>query len=153
MIMSAIGLFQSKIQDLIPLTLIGLLVTLGPTVAYKLNAPIVAMKYTCTLALGGLVALMASNATIGIYMTYALAMVFSILYYDKKFTLRISIISYLLLVVSLYFRSLNVQQIEFESDFTWFVSRSVGFLMEAAVMLFRGLQIPMELLPILRKLQ
>ena len=67
-------------------------------------------------------------------MTYALAMVFSIFYYDKKFTLKISVISYVMLVISLYFRSLGVQQVEFDSSFTWFVSRSAGFLLEAIVM-------------------
>ena len=133
-ILSLTGIFQSKIKDLIPLTLMGIIVTMGPSIAYKLNAPIHAMKYITTLALGALVALMASNATIGIYITYALAMVFSILYYDKKFTLRISIISYVLLVISLYFRSLNVQQVEFDTDFIWFVSRSLGFMIEAIVM-------------------
>lgn len=134
MICSAIGIFQSKMSDLIVLTIIGIVVTMGPTVAYKLNAPVEAMKYTTTIALGCLVALMASDSTIGIYMTYGLAMVFSLLYYDKKFTLRISVISYVLLVISLYFRSLNVLQIEFDSCFTWFISRSIGFLMEAVVM-------------------
>lgn len=134
MVLSAVGLFQSKFKDLVFLTLVGIVVTMGPTVAHKLNAPITVMKYATTLALGGLVALMATNSTIGIYMTYALAMVFSIFYYDKKFTLRISVISYILLVISLFFRSRNVQQIEFDSDFTWFVSRYVGFLIEAVVM-------------------
>ena len=98
-------------KDLIPLTLIAIVVTSGPTIAYKLNAPINGMKYLTTLA-----------------------MVFSIFYYDKKFTTRIAIISYVLLVVSLYFRSLNVVQIEFDTSFTWFVSRSLGFLLEAVVM-------------------
>ena len=121
-------------KDLIPLTLIAIVVTSGPTIAYKLNAPINVMKYLTTLALECLVVLMATNSTIGIYMTYALAMVFSIFYYDKKFTTRIAIISYVLLVVSLYFRSLNVVQIEFDTSFTWFVSRSLGFLLEAVVM-------------------
>ncbi|MGN0377932.1 MAG: methyl-accepting chemotaxis protein [Suilimivivens sp.] len=134
MLMSVVGLFQSEIKDLLVLTLIGLVVTIGPTIAYRLNAPVTVMKYVSTLALGGLVALMATNATIGIYMTYGLAMVFSIFYYDKKFTLRISVISFVMLVVSLYFRSLNVLQAEFETNFVWFVSRSVGFLIEAAVM-------------------
>lgn len=133
-LLSVIGIFQSKIQDLILLTLIALVVTMGPTVAYKMNTPIGVMKYVTTLALGSLVALMASNPTIGIYMTYALAMVFSIFYYDKKFTQRIAVISFLLLVVSLYFRSINVQQIEFESNFEWFISRSLGFALEAIVM-------------------
>ena len=133
-ILSLIGIFQSKISDLLLITGVAVIVTMGPTVAYKLNAPIGAMKYVTTLALGMLVALMATNATVGIYMTYALAMVFSIFYYDRKFTARIAIISYFLLVGSLYFRSLNIQQIEFDSNFEWFVSRSLGFLLEAIVM-------------------
>lgn len=133
-LLSLIGIFQSKLSNLIPLTLIGLIVTMGPTVAYKLHAPVGAMKYVSTLALGSLVALMATDATIGIYMTYALAMVFSIFYYDKKFTFRISVVSFVLLVLSLYFRSTNVQQIEFATNMEWFISRSLGFMMEAAVM-------------------
>ncbi len=133
-LLSLVGIFQSKLSNLIVLTVIAVVVTMGPTVAYKLNAPIGVLKYITTLALGILVALMASDSTIGIYMTYALAMVFSIFYYDKKFTLRISIVSYVLLVISLYFRSLNVQQIEFGTNFTWFISRSLGFMLEAVVM-------------------
>ena len=133
-ILSVAGIFQIKISELIPLTLVGIVVTMGPSVAYRLNTPPVIMKYVITLALGMLVALMAANSAIGIYMTYAFAMVFSVFYYDKKFTMRISVISYILLVVSLYFRSLNVQQIEYDTDFMWFLSRSIGFLMETVVM-------------------
>ena len=133
-LLSAVGIFQSKVSDLIPLTVIAAIVTFGPTVAYKLNAPIGAMKYVTTLALGMLVALMASDPTIGIYMTYALAMVFSIFYFDKKFTRRIAFISFVLLIGSLYFRSINVAQIEFETNFEWFISRSLGFALEATVM-------------------
>ena len=133
-LLSVLGVFQSKLIDLIPLTAMAVVVTMGPTVAYKLNVPIKAMKYVITLALGALVALMATNPTIGIYMTYALPMVFSIFYYDKKFTLRISIFSYLLLVLSLYFRSVNVAQIEYATNLEWFISRSLGFLLEAVVM-------------------
>lgn len=133
-LLSVVGIFQSKIENLIVITLAALVVTMGPTLAYKLNAPVNVMKYVTTLAIGVLVALMATDSTVGIYMTYALAMVLSIFYYDKKFTLKISIISYVLLVASLYFRSLNVQQIEFDTNFTWFVSRSLGFMLEAFVM-------------------
>lgn len=134
MVLSAVGLFQCEIRDLVILTVLACVVAIGPTVAYKLRPPIIAMKYMTTFALGGMIALMGTNSTIGIYMTYALAMVFSIFYYDRKFTLHVSIISYILLVISLYFRSLNVKQIEYDSDFIWFVSRSMGFLLEAVVM-------------------
>lgn len=133
-LLSVVGVFQSQIKNLIILTCVALVVTMGPSLVYKMNVPITAMKYVTTLALGSLVALMGTDSTVGIYMTYALAMVFSIFYYDKKFTLRIAVISYFLLVASLYFRSLSVQQIEFKTNFEWFFSRSLGFLLEAVVM-------------------
>lgn len=134
MLFSAIGLFQSKISDLLVMTAIGVVVTMGPTVAYKMGTPIHALKYITCIALCALLTIMASNASIGIYMTYSLPMVCSIFYYDKKFTIKIASISYVFLVLSLYLRSLGVAQIEYEDNFTWFVSRSVGFLIETVVM-------------------
>ncbi|MDE6747972.1 MAG: hypothetical protein K2K21_02745 [Lachnospiraceae bacterium] len=133
-ILSAVGIFQMKISDMLLLTAAAFVVTMGPGVAYKMNTPIGIMKYVTTFALASLIALMATNAAIGIYMTYAFAMVFSLFYYDKKFTIRVSIVSYILLVISLYFRSLNVQQIEYDTNFMWFFTRSVGFLLESIVM-------------------
>ncbi|MDE7282325.1 MAG: hypothetical protein K2N85_01855 [Lachnospiraceae bacterium] len=133
-ILSAVGIFQMKIGDMLILTAVAFIVTMGPGVAYKMNTPIGIMKYVTTFALASLIALMATNAAIGIYMTYAFAMVFSLFYYDKKFTLRVSVVSYILLVISLYFRSLNVQQIEYDTNFMWFFTRSVGFLLESIVM-------------------
>ena len=132
--LSVIGIFQMKIGEMLVLTAIAVVVTMGPGIAYKMNTPIGVMKYVTTFALAALIALMATNAAIGIYMTYAFAMIFSLFYYDKKFTIRVSIVSYILLVISLYFRSLNVQQVEYETDFMWFFTRSLGFLLESVVM-------------------
>ena len=134
MIFSLLGLFQTEMKNLAVMTVIGIIVTMTPTIAYKAGMPIGILKYVATLALGGLLIIMASDASIGIYMTYGLPMVFSIFYYDKKFTKKIAVISYFLLVLSLYFRSLGVKQIEFDTNFIWFVSRSVGFLIETVVM-------------------
>lgn len=39
MVFSLIGLFQSKLTDLFLMTGIGLIVTMGPTVAYKAGVP------------------------------------------------------------------------------------------------------------------
>lgn len=133
MLFSAIGLFQSKISDLIAMTVVGVVVTMGPTLAYKLGVPTGILKYVVLVALSGLLTIMASNAAIGIYMTYALPMIFSIFYYDKKLTLKTAVFSYLFLVLSLYLRSRGVVQIEYDSNFTWFVSRSMGFLIENVV--------------------
>ncbi len=133
-ILSVVGVFQMKIGEMLALTAVALVVTMGPGIAYKLNTPIRVMKYLTTFALAALIALMATNAAIGIYMTYAFAMVFSLFYYDKKFTIQVSVVSYILLVISLYFRSLNVQQIEYDTNFMWFFTRSLGFLFESVVM-------------------
>lgn len=110
MILSVTGVFQTKVSEPIPLTLFAVVVTMGPGIAYKMNTPIHIMKYVTT---------------------FAFAMVFSLFYYDKKFTIRVSVVSYILLVISLYIRSLHVQQIEFETNFMWFFTRSLGFLMES----------------------
>ena len=134
MIFSAVGLLQSEISDLLVMTGIGLIVTMGPTIAYKAGVPSNVLKYIVLVALCALLTIMASNAAVGIYMTYALPIVFSIFYYDKKLTLQTSIFSYLFLVLSLFLRSKGVQQVEFDTNFTWFVSRSVGFLIENIVM-------------------
>ena len=134
MIFSAVGLFQSEISDLLVMTGIGLIVTMGPTIAYKAGVPSNVLKYIVLVALCTLLTIMASNAAVGIYMTYALPIVFSIFYYDKKLTLQTSVFSYLFLVLSLFLRSKGVKQVEFDTNFTWFVSRSVGFLIENIIM-------------------
>lgn len=67
-ILSIVGVFQSEIKNLIMLTAVALVVTMGPSLAYKLNTPISVMKYVTTIALGSLVALMGTDSTIGIYM-------------------------------------------------------------------------------------
>lgn len=133
-ILSVVGIFQMQVGEMLIITAVAAVVTIGPGIAYKMNTPIGIMKYVTTFALAALVALMATNAAIGIYMTYAFAMVFSLFYYDKKFTIRVSAVSYILLVISLYFRSLDVQQIEYDTNFMWFFTRSLGFLFESIVM-------------------
>lgn len=133
MVFSAIGLFQSKVSDLLVMMGIALIVTMGPTVAYKAGVPIRILKYIALVALCGLIAIMASNASIGIYMTYALPMIFSIFYYDKKLTLQTSVISYVFLVISLFFRSKGVVLSEHETSFSWFVAHSTGFVIEQVV--------------------
>lgn len=136
MVFSAIGLFQSKVSDLLVMMGIALIVTMGPTVAYKAGVPTRILKYIALVALCGLIAIMASNASIGIYMTYALPMIFSIFYYDKKLTLQTSVISYVFLVISLFFRSKGVVLSENETSFSWFVAHSTGFVIEQIVIAF-----------------
>lgn len=131
---TALGVFQIKYGDLAVLSVIGCVCTIGPSVLQKLGVPAGKMKYISVLAVGFVIMLLGGNSAIGIYMTYGLAMLFSCMFFDKKFTLRIAIVSYFFLIASLYLRSLNVRQIEYPTNLEWFLTRSAGFTIEQIVM-------------------
>lgn len=131
---TAIGVFQIHYDDLALLSVPGCICTLGPSVLQKIGIPAKKMKYVSVLAVGFVVMLLGGNSAIGIYMTYGLAMLFSCMFFDKKFTFRIAVISYFFLIASLYLRSLNVKQIEYPTNLEWFLTRSVGFTMEQVIM-------------------
>ena len=124
---TAAGVFQIRYLDLAVLSPIGCVCTVGPTVLQKAGVPVRVMKYVSVLAVGFVVMLLGGNSAIGIYMTYGLAMLFSCMFFDKKFTLRIAIVSYIFLIISLFLRSRNVAQIEYPTNMEWFLTRSVGF--------------------------
>ena len=129
-----LGVFQIPYDDLAVLSIIGCVCTVGPTVAKKAGVPVRVMKYVSILAIGFLIMLLGGNWTIGIYMTYGLAMLFSCMFFDKKFTTQVSVVSYFFLVISLFLRSREIPQIEYETNMEWFITRTVGFTIEQVVM-------------------
>ena len=131
---TAAGVFQIPYNVLAVLSVIGCICTIGPTVARKAGVPVRIMKYVSILAIGFLVMLLGGNWTIGIYMTYGLAMLFSCMFFDKKFTTQISVISYFFLVISLFLRSREIPQIEYETNMEWFITRTAGFTIEQIIM-------------------
>ena len=131
---TAAGACQIQYNDLALLSAIGCVCTIGPTILQKIGIPVGIMKYVSVLAVGFIVMLLGGNSAVGIYMTYGLAMLFSCMFYDRKFTLRVAIISYFFLIASLYLRSLNVRQIEYPTNMEWFLTRSLGFTIEQIVM-------------------
>lgn len=131
---TAAGIFQIQYDDLVVLSACGCVCTLGPGVLQKLGVSVKVMKYVSVISVGLVVMLLGGNSAVGIYMTYGLAMLFSCMFFDKKFTKQISIISYFFLIVSLFLRSQNVRQIEYPTNMEWFLTRSVGFTIEQIVM-------------------
>lgn len=131
---TAAGIFQIKYDDLAILSALGCVCTLGPGVFQKIGVPVRIMKYVSVISVGLVVMLLGGNSAVGIYMTYGLAMLFSCMFFDTKFTKQISAISYVFLIVSLFLRSRNVQQIEYPTNMEWFLTRSVGFTIEQIVM-------------------
>ncbi len=131
---TAVGAFQIKYDDLAVLSVIGCVCTLGPGVARKAGMPTRILKYVSIFAIGLVVMLLGGNSAIGIYMTYALALLFSCMFFDKKFTMQIAVSSYFFLLISLFIRSQNVQQIEYPTNMEWFITRSIGFTIEQVIM-------------------
>ena len=131
---NVVHLFQIDYYELNVVTAIAFVILWLPTFVDRLQAPLIVRRYFCVLGMGCIIALLAINENIGVYMTYALAMVTSLLFFDAKFTFKISIVSYILIVISLYFRAPGANHGEFDSDTFWWISRSAGFLIEAVAM-------------------
>ncbi len=131
---TAAGIFQIKYDDLTVLSALGCVCTLGPGVLQKIGVPVKVMKRVSVLSVGLVVMLLGGNSAIGIYMTYGLAMLLSCMFFDTKFTKQVCIFSYFFLLISLFLRSQNVQQIEYPTNMEWFLTRSVGFTIEQVIM-------------------
>ena len=71
---NVVGLFQIEYRYLNISTAITLVVLWIPTFIERMNAPLILRRYFCVLGIACCIAMLASNANIGIYMTYALAM-------------------------------------------------------------------------------
>lgn len=131
---TAAGVFQIKYNDLAVLSALGCVCTLGPGILQKMGVSVRIMKYVSIISVALIVMLLGGNSAVGIYMTYGLAMLFSCMFFDTKFTKQICVISYFCLIASLFLRSQNVQQIEYPTNMEWFLTRSVGFTIEQIVM-------------------
>lgn len=131
---SALHIFQVTFQELIPISVFGAVCTISPTILWKCRAPIRFIKNYSIIALAVVIALMASNSNLGIYMTYALALALSCLYFDKKFTVRTAVIGYICLVVAVYFRSGNVQLHPGDTRMNWMRGYTMGFTIEYVAM-------------------
>ncbi len=131
---TAAGIFQIKYDDLAVLSALGCVCTLGPGVLQKIGVPVKIMKHVSVLSVGLVVMLLGGNSAIGIYMTYGLAMLLSCMFFDTKFTKQVCIFSYFFLLISLFLRSRNVQQIEYPTNMEWFLTRSAGFTIEQVIM-------------------
>ncbi len=135
-ILTAVGVFWIDYGDLTRLSIIGCFCTIGPFVLQKLGVPVKIMKYVGVLAVGFIIMLLGMNSAIGIYITFGMAQLFSCMYFDKKFTIKISIITYVLLFISIYFRVIDAVENGNAAPNLAFLPHIMGFTMEHVVMSF-----------------
>lgn len=133
-VLTAVGIFWIDYSALVRLTIIGCFCTIGPFVMSKFNVPVKVMKYVGVLAVGFIVMLLGMNSAIGIYMTFGIAQLFSCMYFDKKFTIKISILTYILLFISIYFRVIDAVANGNAAPNLNFIPLMMGFTIEHVLM-------------------
>lgn len=133
-LLSFLGVFRLSVGELCVLTPIGCVCIIIPTILKKLGVKTVVLKYCSVLALSFIVGIMGSNANVGIYMTYTLALAISCLYFDVRFTKHIAVIGYVCMVVAVFFRAHSVTLSEGDTVFSWFRGYVMGFTIEYIAM-------------------
>lgn len=134
-VLTAAGIFWIDYGALTRLTIIGCFCTAGPSVMSKLfNVPVKVMKYVSVLAVGFIIMLLGMNSSIGIYITFGLAQLFSCMYFDKKFTIKISILTYIFLFVAIYFRVIDAVANGNAAPNLTFIPFIMGFTIEHVLM-------------------
>ena len=132
-LLSGLHIFAITFEELFRILPFGLTCTISPIILYKFKVPSAFLKNYSVIAVALLITLMASNAHIGIYMTYVLALALSCLYFDRKFTIITAVIGYVCLAAAVYFRSGNVELVD-ETRMSWFISYFMGYTMEYVAM-------------------
>ncbi|MDD6193651.1 MAG: methyl-accepting chemotaxis protein [Lachnospiraceae bacterium] len=134
MVMSLLGIFDISMGSLLIRSAIGCVCTVTPTVLYRTKISGSKQKYINIISVAAIVMLLGTEYHIGIYMTYGLAMALSCMYFDKKFTQQISIISGVFLAISLFFRAPAAGAAVGEGTMEWYIPHLLGFLIEQVVM-------------------
>ncbi len=132
-LLTAVGVFWIEYDALTKLTAIGVFCTVGPFLLHKAGVPAGVMKYVSVLAVAFIIMLLGTNCAVGIYMTFGMAQLFSLMYFDKKFTLRISIVAYIFMLISHWFRVKDAAVHSPGMDLR-FIPYSMGFTIEFVLM-------------------
>lgn len=133
-VLTAAGIFWIDYGDLTRLTIIGSFCTIGPFVMQKLGVPVKVMKYVGVLAVGFIIMLLGMNSAVGIYITLGMAQLFSCMYFDKKFTIQISVITYVFLFITIYYRVIDAVENGNAAPNLTFIPYIMGFTMEHVLM-------------------
>lgn len=90
------------------------------------------MKYYMLIMAAVFIGVLGTNNHIGVYITYALIPVASCLYFDPKFVLRMSVFSYIIMLVSVYIGSAYKYEVVYQGRVREyiFIAYALGFTIE-----------------------
>lgn len=130
-ICSCLGVFEFGKQYTLILLIAGLIISISPSILIRYFSDH-AMKYYMMIILSIFIGILGTNNHIGIFMTYALAPIFSCLYFDPVFTGQISCLSYIVMAVAVYVNSATKYEVAYmgRSRMTIFTAYLLGFTIE-----------------------
>ena len=125
-------LFETGYLYSVFITLIAIIEMIVQYYLCKKEAYYKITKYYGLIAVQIIIGLMATKISIGIYITYIFIPILSCMYFDFKLTTNISILGYIIMILSLYFRSFKAVAKDYPAytQVQWFVSQALGFTME-----------------------
>jgi methyl-accepting chemotaxis protein len=126
-ILGMVKFFDFEMGKLTGMCLVGIIGCLLPFVLRKLNVNSIIIKYLTIVISGIIVALLASNKDIGVYITYIFPVALSCLYFDRKLSIFSLAYGLVCLGVSKYLRSDYV-------DIHAFQTNLVGYIIEFVLM-------------------
>lgn len=134
LLLKIVGVFHFDSVILVILSTAGFVATLTPIFLIRiLNENI--MKYYMLIMMACVIGALGTQAGIGIYILYFLVPLVSCLYFNRLFTMKIEIICYVIMFISVYFNSANRFEIIYLnwSHFECFRAYMIGFTIEYVI--------------------
>lgn len=130
-ICSAIGIFEFGKTYTGIILIAGLIISTSPSILIGHMSDCF-MKYYMLIMAAVFIGVLGTNNHIGVYITYALIPIASCLYFDPKFVIRMSIFSYIVMLVSVYIGSAQQYEVVYQGRprMQIFFAYALGFTIE-----------------------
>lgn len=128
---SALGVFAFG-QTYTKITLLaGLFITISPSLLIRI-LPDHVMKYYMLTIMAVFIGIIGTSNHVGVYITYILVPIFSCLYFEPKVVIRMELISYVIMLLSIYVSTATKYEVVYEhmDRLSIFVSYALGYTME-----------------------
>lgn len=132
-----LGIFGFDRWVTITILVLGLMITISPSILIHF-CPDNFMKYYMLIILSLFIGILGTNNSIGIYITFILVPLVSCMYFQPKFTARVLVFSYIIMVVAVFFNSYGKLEVRFKgwTHMEAFRAYLIGFTIEYVIVGF-----------------
>jgi serine phosphatase RsbU (regulator of sigma subunit) len=135
--LSLIGVFRIGMNYFAVFIPLGFAVCFVPAMLLKLNIPEERIKHLSIFSCGVVILALSSNRDVGIYITYILMPLLATMYFDRRLTVKISVLGYFLMAAGLALRTPGMVELEAGTwsgtMADWYIARLIGYTIEYIV--------------------